>query len=238
MAESLILGGLVGDAVSKLSDAILIVITKTWYFKSKLIKMQENITSIKPVFNDIEKLNIQLDRRRDETNMFIKHLKEAEDLVRKCEYIKWNLIKRYRYSSKLDDLNESLTRFIQIDVLLQLARDAKQMLKELQNRSRNQSSSGCSSDVPLLKGDVVGFGYRVNDLKEKVLKDSVNDGCQVVLVSAAGGCGKTTLVTMLCHDPGIKGIPIPSIFLYINLLLLETNLLTKIEESSTRMFIV
>ncbi|KFK28373.1 hypothetical protein AALP_AA8G506900 [Arabis alpina] len=39
------------------------------------------------------------------------------------------------------------------------------------------------------------------ELKKKLLNDSVN----TLLVSAPPGCGKTTLVTQLCHDAKIKG---------------------------------
>ncbi|KAM0011425.1 putative powdery mildew resistance protein, RPW8 [Helianthus debilis subsp. tardiflorus] len=63
--------------------------------------------------------------------------------------------------------------------------------------------------VPSLPRGIVGFEEPLKELKDKVLSD-INihdDGCgvgKVVVISAAGGCGKTTLVKMLCNDPQIQ----------------------------------
>ncbi|KAJ0442226.1 putative powdery mildew resistance protein, RPW8 [Helianthus annuus] len=203
MAEALILGALVGDAVSKLSDAIIHVMKTTSQFKSKLTQLQETVTRIKSIVDEIQKHNQVLDRPNQETELFIAQLKSAQDLVLKCEHIKWNFYKRYRQSLKLDDLNASMLRFFQIDVQLQEARDVKEVLvvvKDVQNRM-DRSSGGWASSVPLLKGNVIGFDDRVRDLKVEVFKDWDVDDSVVVVVSAAGGCGKTTLVTKFCHDP-------------------------------------
>ncbi|KAM0011424.1 putative powdery mildew resistance protein, RPW8 [Helianthus debilis subsp. tardiflorus] len=66
--------------------------------------------------------------------------------------------------------------------------------------------------VPPLPRGIVGFDEPLNKLKEKVLSD-VNthddmDGNvgKVVVVSATGGCGKTTLVKMLGNDPQIQDV--------------------------------
>lgn len=201
MAEALMLlvGAGVGEAVSKLSDAIIEVITKTSQFKSSLTELQQTVTRIKPIINQIEELNVKLNRPIHETEMFIAQLKDAEDLVRECLHIKWRFFKKYPHSLKLENLNKSLMRFCQVEVQLLITR----CILDLSLMTRG--SSGWSCGVPLLNGDVIGFEDRVRDLKAMVLKDSEVDDCSVVVVSAAGGCGKTTLVTSLCHDPDIKG---------------------------------
>ncbi|KAI7730024.1 hypothetical protein M8C21_019975 [Ambrosia artemisiifolia] len=217
MAEAVIIGAVVGDAVSKLSDAIIHVMKTTSQFRSKLTQLHQTITRINPIINEIQKLNQLLDRSKQETDMFIDQLKGAEKLVRKCEHIKWNFYKRYTHSLELDDLNASLLRFFQIDVQLQEARDVKEVLvvvKDVQRRMEDrrlgdQASSVPllkASSVPLLKGNVIGFDDRVRELKVLMVKDSGVDDCEVVVVSAAGGCGKTTLVTMFCHDHDVQGI--------------------------------
>ena len=51
-------------------------------------------------------------------------------------------------------------------------------------------------------------------LKTLLLEEEV----QLLLLTAPGGCGKTTLVKMLCQDKEIKGTPISlthSIFLFV-----------------------
>ncbi|KAJ9552491.1 hypothetical protein OSB04_016536 [Centaurea solstitialis] len=195
----------VGDAVSKLSDVIIHVMKKSLQFRSTLAQLQETITKIKPIFTEIEKLNKVLDRPAQETEMFIDQLKGAEDLVRKCEHIKWNLWKRYRHSLKLDDLNASLLRFFQIDVQLQQIRDVKEVLVVVKDVQKRMEKGGSGGWFPLLKSDVIGFDDQLRDLKAMVIKDSMVDDCSVVVVLAEGGCGKTTLVTKLCHDTQIQG---------------------------------
>ncbi|CAI9304453.1 unnamed protein product [Lactuca saligna] len=131
--------------------------------------------------------------------MFIAQMEGAEALILKCKRVKWNLYKRYTYALKLDALNKSMLEFFRFDVQLVMVRDQKVIMSMMKGDS---SRSSCR--IPSLKGSVIGFEDRVRKLKEMVLKDSVGDECSFVVVSAPGGCGKTTLVTMLCHDPEIK----------------------------------
>ncbi|KAL8222842.1 hypothetical protein R6Q57_020241 [Mikania cordata] len=56
--------------------------------------------------------------------------------------------------------------------------------------------------VPILPVGIVAFDEPLKKLKAKVLEDG--NECAVVVVAAAGGCGKTTLVTVLCDDSDIK----------------------------------
>lgn len=214
MAANLLISGGVGtglqEVLSILSKTITHVIKKTWLFKSKLKRLQETIDKITPIFSDIEKLNQILERRQEETNSFIEQLKHAEDLVKECKKIKYlNFYMRYPLSLKLDELEESLMRFFRIEVQLHQARDMKEMLvavKDMHKRLEQRSSGSWLSGVPLPDGFVIGFDDQVKELKKMVLNDTAVDDCSVVVVSAGGGCGKTTLVTKLCHDPQIKGI--------------------------------
>ncbi|KAL7582660.1 hypothetical protein Lser_V15G42565 [Lactuca serriola] len=202
-----LVGAGLGDAVSKLSDAIIHVIKKTSQFKPNLIQLQNTITRNKPIFDEIEKLIEVLDRPKKEKEMFIAQMEGAEALVLKCERIKWNFYKKYTHALKLDDLNASLLRFCQIDLQLLNTRGILDLLvaKNVQMRMMKGDAGRWSSRAPLLKDVVIGFDDRVRDLKAMVLKDSAGgDECSVVVVSAAGGSGKTTLVTMLCHDPAIQ----------------------------------
>lgn len=74
--------------------------------------------------------------------------------------------------------------------------------------------------VPNLPRGIVAFDEPLKKLKDKILADDdlddddgslmdTDDGFDygsVVVVAAAGGCGKTTLVTKLCYDSEIQGI--------------------------------
>ncbi|GKA31772.1 probable disease resistance protein [Tanacetum coccineum] len=204
MAEAVL-----GEILSQLTNAIKHVIKKTSQFKSVLLEIQDTLTRLKPFFDDIDKLIEQQDRPQHEKDMFIAQIKGAEAIVRKCERVKWNYYKKYKHACKLDKLNVSLLRFCQIDAQFVMIRDIKETLvvvKDVQQRMEDKgSSSGWLSKVPVLDGFVIGFEDRVKELKKMVLKDSVVDDCSVVVVSAGGGCGKTTLVTKLCGDPEIQG---------------------------------
>ncbi|XP_039054417.1 probable disease resistance protein At5g66900 [Hibiscus syriacus] len=57
-----------------------------------------------------------------------------------------------------------------------------------------------SFKVPEPRGEVVGFDEPLKELKMKLFKDGVS----IIVVSAPGGSGKTTLVKQLCQDAEIK----------------------------------
>ncbi|KAJ9552512.1 hypothetical protein OSB04_016557 [Centaurea solstitialis] len=218
-----VVGDMLGDAVSQLLTTIIFVNKKPGKFRSKLTQLQETISRIQPIFNEVEKLNQVFDQRREETDLFINQLKEAENLVLKSEHTNWlSFLKRHHYLSKLDDVNAKLLRFFQNYVQLQIVKNM-QKITEIRGSSgvpllkgvgkelvlvaedgQEITERGSWSGVPLLKGDVIGFDDQLRDLKTMVLNYSAVDDCSVVVVSAAGGCGKTTLVTKLCHDPQIQ----------------------------------
>ncbi|KAJ6419938.1 hypothetical protein OIU84_029954 [Salix udensis] len=54
---------------------------------------------------------------------------------------------------------------------------------------------------PLLKVDPVGFEIPLSELSIKLLKDETS---QFIVISAPGGCGKTTLATALCQLEDVK----------------------------------
>ncbi|KAI7744619.1 hypothetical protein M8C21_007864 [Ambrosia artemisiifolia] len=177
-------------------------------FKSKLKEMQETLESMRPVFEDMAKLNIELDLQKEETKGFINLLKEANDLVRKTKNFKWNFYKRYKHALKLDEMNRLLRKFVQFNLQFELARNVAEKVADVESLIKgfeDEKSSGWLAGVPLEKCVAIGFDDRVTELKALVLKDSPDGDCSVLIVSAVGGSGKTTLVTMLCHDPEIKG---------------------------------
>ncbi|XP_076950826.1 putative disease resistance protein At5g66900 [Bidens hawaiensis] len=212
MAE--LAGVVVEEAVSGLLAVIIKTIKKAWYFNSQLKEMQETLKIMEPDFKNLEQLSKKLDRRKAETERFKNLLKEAKDLVEECKKIKLKYWKRNSHASKLDEMNKSLLKLVQVDLQLHIAvtvdetlevvKATHEVVKALEKVTVEGSSSGLSSGVPPERCDAVGFDDRVRDLKAMLLKDSTDGDCSVVVVSAAGGCGKTTLVTKLCHDSHIQ----------------------------------
>jgi hypothetical protein len=79
----------------------------------------------------------------------------------------------------------------------------------LSNGSRVDSSKSYSNTIlagvcspPLLKVDPVGLKIPLSDLEIKLLNDETS---QHIVLSAPGGCGKTTLATALCQHGNVKG---------------------------------
>lgn len=62
-------------------------------------------------------------------------------------------------------------------------------------------TGGCA--VPESPKFVVGLEVHLMELKDRLLRRS---NVQLIVVSGPGGCGKTTLITKLCHVEDIKGI--------------------------------
>ncbi|KAL7583987.1 hypothetical protein Lser_V15G46320 [Lactuca serriola] len=82
-----------------------------------------------------------------------------------------------------------------------------------QSRCENMEREKYGWRVPALPSGIVPFDELLEKLKAEVVAgiDGGGDGSSmdydyrsVLVVAAAGGCGKTTLVKMLCHDPGIE----------------------------------
>ncbi|CAI9302947.1 unnamed protein product [Lactuca saligna] len=198
MAGVLLLGAGLGAAVSKLSDVIIHVLRKSSQFRSELTQIQETITTIRPMIENLQNQTKVSDRLKHEHGLFITQIVGAEALILKCNHVRWFEI--YTHAVKLDKLNVSMLKFFQIVVPLVILN----RIGDLQESITKGDSSRSSSGVPLLNDSVIGFEDQVRKLKEMVLKDSVGDECSVVVVSAPGGCGKTTLVKTLCHDPDIQ----------------------------------
>nr|XP_043634632.1 probable disease resistance protein At5g66900 isoform X2 [Erigeron canadensis] len=178
-------------------------------FITKLDQLEKTLKSIEPIFYDSSRLNQVLDRPETEIKMFISYLEEGKMLILKCSRIKfWNVHQNSLHSNKLIQLNNELLRFFQVelhtDMMMIGVHDLTVKMNEvpstLTSRGHPNHSGSCS--VPLLPNGIVGFDSHLDELKDRLLKDDD----QVLVVSAPGGYGKTTLAKMLCHEKNIKDI--------------------------------
>ncbi|GFY93876.1 hypothetical protein Acr_09g0003220 [Actinidia rufa] len=140
--------------------------------------------------------------------MFTDRLQGGQSLVLKCAKVRgWNYCAKYLYARKLMALEKSLLKFFQIEAAAQSYRDNKNVLVVVKSmdskldRMGTMGGFGGCCDVPSVRDFVVGFDEPLRELKLKILEGQE----QVVVISAPGGCGKTTLAKMVCHDPQIKG---------------------------------
>nr|GLL26486.1 probable disease resistance protein At5g66900 [Ipomoea trifida] len=227
MAVELVGGAALSLAFDKFSSALVSNSRKIAEFSSHVDTLKSTISEIKPIVEDIEELDRLTQARRYETDMLIKRLDDCEALIDKCSKLKphdlRSLWKKFRYSRKMEKLEESLSRFFKYSVPMMNLRDNKQIMAKmnvvddkidtlLRHRQNSESSSGGAtaivtpsafsgwSDAPAVLDVVVGLDVPLQELKKMVLKVEDDEREPVLVISAPGGCGKTTLAKMLCHD--------------------------------------
>ncbi|XP_059315962.1 uncharacterized protein LOC132066761 [Lycium ferocissimum] len=132
MAENLIGGAALGQAFRMLSESMIQASNTSICYDSNFQRLNSTLLSIKPVLEDIERLNKALEGRESEIEIFKKRLEEGEKLVSKSVKIKrYNVCKRWYYSKKLADLEKSTMKFFEVHGLMQTLRDRKQILVAL-----------------------------------------------------------------------------------------------------------
>lgn len=201
---------------------------------------------ISPIVENLETINKELDRPPNQVDMFKEVMNQGNELIRMGAKIKksWNPFKKYMYSKKLHDFQETLILFCQIQVPTEQLRSTRSISKDVRDlielvkkemnhisekidsMQRTGSSNAIStssnysgySGLAELPELIVGLNLPLDELKVMLLNDNVFGTQQpvVVVLSAPPGCGKTILANMVCHDSEIKGINYSlSVILYL-----------------------
>ncbi|KAK1588713.1 hypothetical protein Q3G72_026312 [Acer saccharum] len=217
MAAANVGGALLGAVFGEVLEVVTDSIRKARKFKPQLEKLKSTLESITPTIQEIVKLNENLDRPKQETEKLIRLLRDAEELVHKCsKQKKWYSVKKIIRADDLIKLNESIKSYCTVVLQVQSARDGLEVLEVVNsiktivsgneqvggvfNRVKIDEIDGPCS-VPDLREKTPGLDVPMKELRTELLKD---DGMQVIVVSAPGGAGKTTLVKKLCADDQVK----------------------------------
>ncbi|KAM1174740.1 hypothetical protein FF1_027271 [Malus domestica] len=211
-AGGLIGGAALGTAFNVLDDVLNELITKNVIFKPLLKDIKSRLDSLAPLLKDIEKSNKNLDLSDKELVHLKEHLEEGVEVVQKCKKVRWwSMYKRYKYANRLIDWDGSLQRLLQT-LNVQGIRDMEDSSLSVRNIekliSRIESNMGIHlavsretfGSVPELPRVTVGLDEPLRDLKEMLLKDDVS----MLVLTATGGWGKTTLATKFCQDEEVK----------------------------------
>ncbi|KAK8685872.1 hypothetical protein V6N13_124905 [Hibiscus sabdariffa] len=229
MAANLIGGAALGAIFGELLRTVAEAHKTAAMFRDTLKELQSTLLSIEPLIKEIESFNKVSDKEH-ETKELLEIIEKGQRLVTKCCKIhRWDYFKKAYHVKKLNGFNKSLDRLYQM-MQAQQMRDVKEVLFETKEisvgirrlglKEGSSNGNGASSEasdvgsckfpeppdvgsfkVPEPRGEVVGFDEPLKELKMKLFKDGVS----VIVVSAPGGSGKTTLVKQLCQDEEVRG---------------------------------
>ncbi|XP_034691466.1 probable disease resistance protein At5g66900 isoform X2 [Vitis riparia] len=209
MALELVGGAALGAVFEKLFAAVVDASNKATQFESSLKKLEETLKSINPSILEMKKLNDQLDRPKEDMEKLIQILKDGEKLIHKCSKVSCcSYLTKWRYANKIEALEDSLLNFFQVELQAQLGRNNVEILVTLKSNRFSLSNRGVSDNFENLgsceatdpPAFMVGLDVPLKELKRWLF----TDGESRIVVSAPGGCGKTTLAKRLCHDQQVK----------------------------------
>ncbi|XP_048431682.1 uncharacterized protein LOC125473209 isoform X2 [Pyrus x bretschneideri] len=114
-AGGLIGGAALGTAFNVLYDVLGKLITKNVMFAPHLKLIKSRLDSLAPLLKDIEKSNKKSDLSDEELGNLKEELEKGIQLLRKCEKTQWwSVAKRYKYTNKLIEWDESLQQHLKI----------------------------------------------------------------------------------------------------------------------------
>ncbi|TYK12907.1 putative disease resistance protein [Cucumis melo var. makuwa] len=217
MALELVGGAVLGAVVGELFKAVSNLGERAISFNPVLKDIRSKLNAIFPLVKQIDELNDYLDYPKEETEKLRDLMDEGRRLLLQCGDVKLgdlNYLKKPFYTKRLRELDTALRSFMDI-LMLQMARDQKKNMKmmnqmmEIICRLDNRGGSSKPMDlfvppclVPQLREETVGLEKPVKELKVKLFKN----GVQMLVVTAPGGSGKTTLALKFCHDKEVKDI--------------------------------
>ncbi|KAK7848880.1 putative disease resistance protein, partial [Quercus suber] len=209
-----VVGAAFGEGFATLHETVKNVIGQAIMFKSVFEDLSATLESLESLVKEIRRLNLALDLPEKEIERLVKLMKNGTKLVDKCSKIQpYNIFSKAYYALKIKELNEAIEKFCKVELQVQIGRTTLQTLvgvNDIRERMNNQRMRfGLRTlSVSRPRDYIVGLDLPLKELKMELKKKEE----QVLLLTALGGCGKTTLVKMLCWDDEIKGIYGENIF--------------------------
>ncbi|XP_040371803.1 probable disease resistance protein At5g66900 isoform X2 [Rosa chinensis] len=184
-AVTLIGGAALGTAFTALYE----VVKESKEYKPMLKRLKGRLTFLDPMIAEVRRTNTMLQGVED----IMKEMDAGRQLIQECSRAHWltGTYTRYGYASKLRSLNRALKDLMQILI-------AYGVLQLTENN--NVLTRICQSPLPEPPQFTVGLDKPLGELKKLIGMD----GESMVVITAPGGCGKTTLATKFCHDQEVK----------------------------------
>ncbi|KFK28338.1 hypothetical protein AALP_AA8G503300 [Arabis alpina] len=207
---SLVGGAALGAPFSEILKLVIAEAKKVKDFKPLSQDLASTMERLVPVLKEIDLMQEGLDPGKGELKVLIKTMQSAEEIVRKCSRIQWySITKKALYTREIKGINQDFLRFCQIE--LQLIQHKNQL-----HSMRSMASVTTKIDLLSDRGkefmelclepqpEEATIFWLDRPLRE-LKKIPFEDGVVTIVVSAPSACGKTTLVTKLCHDADVKG---------------------------------
>ncbi|KAJ4878685.1 Disease resistance protein (NBS-LRR class) family [Raphanus sativus] len=211
--------GSIGGAL--VSEALKFVIEEAKKFKSfkPLSKdLAETMERLLPLTREIDSMQNKLDLSSGELKKLMETIEKAYILVCKLRDDPVWFYEKSLYARDIEDINGEMTKFCGIDLQVLQYRNQLKLLgvadhlvdmvyslgKKMDGLTMSLVPASVFRDlcsVPKLDKALVGLAWPLMELKKRLFDDSVVN----LVVSAPPGCGKTTLVTQLCHEADVKG---------------------------------
>ncbi|CAN6563033.1 unnamed protein product [Malus baccata var. baccata] len=217
-------GAAVGALFTVLYEVVKDVKDKTMMFRELLGDLDSTLEGLKPLIKDIAKYKEVLDQSNKEVEKIVKQIANGDELVLKCYKLsRWKSFKKYKYAKQLLDLDKCLNRLLTVLTVegirngfenLAVSKEILAAAKKILAAVQKNGSVGNKENVVIQKQEgfhdlgsvpepphvTVGLDEPLRDLKEMLLKDDVS----MLVLTATGGCGKTTLAMKFCQDEEVK----------------------------------
>ncbi|KAL6220457.1 hypothetical protein ACLB2K_008213 [Fragaria x ananassa] len=195
------------DAIKEVNDHHLL-------FKTLLGDIRSTLDCIEPLIKETVEDAKELDFPEDELHNFRVQMEEGIELIHKCSKVApLSTYEKYIYRNKLGQLGKSLQRLLDI-LKAHSIRDVKKTLVTVKNietlvqqidvnfgaqiNSSKRIEGWCA--IPEPPPLVVGLEGPLKELKMKLFSDEIS----ILVLTAPGGCGKTTLATKFCQDEEVR----------------------------------
>ncbi|KAJ0234358.1 Powdery mildew resistance protein [Hirschfeldia incana] len=178
-------------------------------FKLLLKELVSTMERLIPLTEKIDTIQGTPDFDYGDLKVLKQTFKRAREVVDKCQRGGVWFIPKLMLTRKIKGINKDMFKFLQMDLQLLQYRSLERLNDKVDGLSKRMDSlnvpppsvSTALCSVPQPVKDLVGFDIPLMELKKKLLDDSLSS----LVVCAPPGCGKTTLVTKLCHDHAIIG---------------------------------
>lgn len=208
------LGSVGGALVSEVLKFVIAEAQKHKDFKPLSVDLVFTMNKLLPLTEKIDSMQNELDLGAGELKELRDTIERARVLVLKFPEV--GFFKKSIYTRKIEGINKKLLKFCSIDLQLLQYRNSQmqlgltgEVLDKVDGLRKIVEASSvpvpvfkdlCS--VPKIDKVLFGLDWPLIELKKRLLDNAVVN----LVVSAPPGCGKTTLVTQLCHSEEIKGI--------------------------------